>query len=372
MASLAVENNITVVNKVEDLIARLVRPEIRALKSYHVPDARGLIKLDAMENPYPWPEALKSAWLELLRAVELNRYPDPQAGALKARLREALSVPRHAALLLGNGSDELIQMVLLALARPGAVALAPVPTFVMYQQIAAAAGMGFAGVPLGADFALDRAAMLAAIETHRPAAIFISYPNNPTGNLFDRADVEAVIEAAPGVVVLDEAYHAFAGETFMDRLADRPNLLVMRTFSKQGMAGLRLGILAGGPAWLQELDKVRLPYNVNSLTQASVEFALAHAGAFDDQCREIVAERERLQAALAGLAGVEVWPSRTNFLLFRVRDRAAAEVHQRLRAARVLIKNLDAAGTPLAGCLRVTVGTPAENDAFLAALRDIL
>lgn len=358
-------------NDVEEQIARLVRPEIRALGSYHVPEARGLIKLDAMENPYPWPASLQAAWLETLRAVELNRYPDPRAHALSARLRTALGVPAEAGLLLGNGSDELIQMILLALARPGAVVMAPVPTFVMYRQIAVSVGLEFAGVALAPDFALDREALLAALAARRPAVVFISRPNNPTGNLFERADVEAVIAAAPGLVVLDEAYHAFAGESFLDRLAAHSNLLVMRTYSKQGMAGLRLGVLAGAPAWLDAFDKVRLPYNVNSLTQASVAFALAHRELFEAQCREIVAERERLYRALQRLPGIRVWPSRANFLLFRVAGHAG-EVHARLREAGVLLKNLDAPGTPLAGCLRVTVGTPAENDAFVAALARVL
>jgi histidinol-phosphate aminotransferase len=358
------------VNDARELIQRLVRPEIRALGRYHVPDARGVIKLDAMENPYPWPESLERAWLERLRTVELNRYPDPRAEELKARLRQALAVPPGAELLLGNGSDELIQLILLALARPGATAMAPVPTFVMYRQIALAVGMEFAGVPLAADFALDREGFLAALASRRPAVVFVSWPNNPTGNLFERADVEAVIAAAPGLVVLDEAYHAFAGATFMDRLAVHPNLLVMRTFSKQGMAGLRLGVLAGAPAWLDVLERVRLPYNINSLTQASAAFALEHAHAFSAQCRAIVAERARLHEALARLPGVDVWPSRTNFLLFRVSGRAG-EVHAGLRAAGVLVKNLDDGGA-LAGCLRVTVGTPSENDAFLTALAGLL
>src|SRR5581483_6483831 len=190
------------------------------------------------------------------------------------------------------------QMILIALARPGARLLAPTPTFVMYRQIGVALGMEFVDVPLAADFALDREAMLAAIDAKRPAAIFLAYPNNPSGNLFDRADVEAVMQAAPGVVVLDEAYHAFAEASFLDALARFPNLLVMRTLSKQGMAGLRLGILAGAAEWLHEIDKVRLPYNVGSLTQASVEFALAHADAFVRQAREICLEREKLYTAL--------------------------------------------------------------------------
>jgi histidinol-phosphate aminotransferase len=357
-------------DKISEKISRWVRPEVRALKSYPVPDSRGLIKLDAMENPYGWPESLKPAWLEALRAVNLNRYPDPAAHALKARLRDALAIPPGADILLGNGSDEIIQIVLLALAQPGAQALAPTPTFVMYQQIAVAVGMEFVGVPLAADFALDRVAMLKAIRSFNPAAIFLSYPNNPTGNLFEPSDIEAVLEVAPGLVVIDEAYHAFAEASFIDQLPHHPNLVVMRTLSKQGMAGLRLGVLAGGPAWLAEFDKLRLPYNVGSLAQASVEFALAHQEAFDAQCREIRDERARLYLGLSRLPGVQVWPSRANFILFRVRD--AGTVHAHLRRAGVLIKNLHGAGGALAGCLRVTVGTPEENAAFLAALGAIL
>lgn len=349
-----------------------VRPEIRALSAYHVPDATGLIKLDAMENPYPWPEALKPAWLEALARVAVNRYPDPGAQALRERLRHALGVPEHMALLLGNGSDELIQTILLALARPGACALAPEPTFVMYRMIATLVGMPFVGVPLREDFALDRDAMLQAIAAHRPAAVFLAYPNNPTGNLFERADIEAVVAGSPGLVIVDEAYHAFAGDSFMPDLGKADNLLVMRTLSKQGLAGLRLGVLAGPRAWLDEFDKVRLPYNIGSLTQASAELALAHADAFAAQCERIRADRERLYTELAGLRGIRAWPSRANFILFRVESRRGDEVHARLRAKGVLIKNLSAAGGPLADCLRVTVGTPEENAAFLAALRDAL
>jgi histidinol-phosphate aminotransferase len=356
-------------DEISQKVARLIRPEIQALKTYHVPDARGLIKLDAMENPYPWPEALKPAWLERLRAVDINRYPDPAATALKARLREALAVPSGAALMLGNGSDELIQIIVLALARPGAVVLAPVPTFVMYRQIAVASGLRFVGVPLTSDFALDRAAVLVAITAERPAVIFLSYPNNPTGNLFDAADVEAIVKSAPGLVVVDEAYHAFANASFMDRIGRYPNLLVMRTLSKQGLAGLRLGMLVGAEAWIDELDKVRLPYNVNVLTQASVEFALEHRETFDAQCREICGERDKLCRALSQVPGIEVWPSRTNFLLFRVTNGPPArQRYEALRRDGILIKNLDAPGA-LSGCLRVTVGTPAENAAFLVALK---
>lgn len=349
----------------------LIRPEVRALKAYHVPDASGMVKLDAMENPYEWPEALKPAWLERLRTVALNRYPDPQARALSARLRAYLRLSSDSGLLLGNGSDELIQIVLLALAQPGAVVAAPTPTFVMYELIARAVGMRFVGVPLTAGFALDVAAMQAALREHRPAVVFLAYPNNPTGNLFEASAIASLIEAAPGLVVVDEAYHAFAQESFIDRLSRYEQLLVMRTASKQGLAGLRLGLLAGQPALLAEFDKVRLPYNINALTQASAEFALEHMAVFDDQARLLRAEREQLFQALAARSDVVAYPSRANFILFRIRTRSASAVHQALRERGVLIKNLDAPG-PLAGCLRVTVGTPAENQAFLAALAQAL
>jgi histidinol-phosphate aminotransferase len=357
---------------IKDKVSKLVRPEIQALKAYHVPDATGLIKLDAMENPHAWPEDVKQAWLATLHDVAINRYPDPDARRLRERLRAAFGVPAGMELILGNGSDELIQIILMAVSKPDAVALAPTPTFVMYETIAGFVRMRFAGVPLAENFSLDMPAMLTAIETHRPAVIFLAYPNNPTGNLFSRADVERILDKAPGLVVLDEAYHAFAGDSFMDRLGRHDNLLVMRTLSKQGLAGLRLGLLAGPAEWLAEFNKVRLPYNINSLTQASAVFALEHLALLDEQAARIRADRERLLQALAGLRGVRAWPSRTNFILFRVGNRDAGGVFAGLCARGVLIKNLDSAGPALAGCLRVTVGTPEENAAFLRALEAVL
>jgi histidinol-phosphate aminotransferase len=357
--------------KIQDKVQQLLRPEIRALKAYHVPEAGGFIKLDAMENPYAWPEPLKQQWLRRLHDVPINRYPDPSASALRAKLKEALAVPAGMELMLGNGSDELIQLVLMGVARPDAVVVAPQPTFVMYEMIATFVGMKFVGVPLGRDFALDLGAMRNALHSHRPAVVFLAYPNNPTGNLFDAAAVETILQEAPGLVVVDEAYHDFARQTFMDRLGRHDNLLVMRTLSKQGLAGLRLGMLAGDPAWLAEFDKLRLPYNINSLTQASAEFALEHKAVLDEQAARLRADREELHRALAGMPGVQVWPSAANFLLFRT-ETPAERVFAALREQRVLIKNLVGAGGALAGCLRVTVGTPEENAAFLAALRTAL
>ena len=349
--------------KPEDIIRR----EILALQAYHVPDASGMVKLDAMENPYRLPDAVRNELGALVGAAEINRYPDPGAQRLKTRLRAVLRVPDGAGLVLGNGSDEIIQMLTLAVARPGAVVMGVEPAFVMFRLIATFCGVRFAGVPLAADFSLDADAMLAAIASEQPALIFVAYPNNPTGNLFDTAAIERVIAAAPGMVVIDEAYHAFAQQSFMDRVARTPNLLVMRTLSKSGLAGLRLGVLVGAPAWLSHIDKVRLPYNVNVLTQIAADQVLQHEALLDEQAAMLRAGRAELQSALRAMAGIEVFTSAANFVLFRVAQ--ASAVFARLMARGVLIKNLDGSHAALADCLRVTVGTPEDNARFVAALR---
>lgn len=353
----------------ESKINRWVRAPIRALAAYHVPDAAGFIKLDAMENPYTWPPQMVEAWSRLLREVPLNRYPDPAAQELKQQLQLNMQVPAGCELLLGNGSDELIQMILMAVSGPDRVVLAPEPGFVMYRMIATFLNMPYVGVPLRNDFTLDAQAMLAAITAHQPAVIFLAYPNNPTGNLFADADIEAIIKASEGLVVIDEAYHAFAGKSWMQRIPQYDNVLVMRTVSKMGLAGLRLGLLAGHPAWLTEFDKVRLPYNINVLTQASAKFALQHQAVLDEQTNRIRQDRELLLADLKQLAGIEVFPSQANFILFRTAAGKANAVFQTLKQHKVLIKNLSHAGAQLTDCLRVTVGAPEENSAFMHALR---
>ncbi len=357
---------------VADRVQALIRPEIRSLSSYHVPDASGYIKLDAMENPYDWPEEVVQAWLGELAPVHPNRYPDAAATALKEKLREAHHIPEAAALLLGNGSDEIIQIILMAVAGNGVSILAPEPTFVMYRQISRCLGLHFTGVPLQADFSLDLPALHAAIATHQPAVIFLAYPNNPTGNRFDPAQIIDLLERAPGLVVVDEAYAPFASHSFMSRLGDYPNMLVMRTLSKLGLAGLRLGYLAGDAAWISEFDKVRLPYNINSLTQATTAYALQHPAFLDTQVAAILTERTRLLAALDAMDGLTVYPTEANFILFRLNQHLAAAVHHGLKTRGILIKNLDQAHPALSGCLRVTVGKPEENDRFLEALRQIL
>jgi len=348
---------------------RWLRPEIRALSPYHVTDATGMVKLDAMENPYGWPQSLIDRWLQEIASVSLNRYPDPEARELVRALRSAYHIPGSAGLLLGNGSDELIQMIMLAVAGPGRVVLAPEPGFSMYHMIAEFVGLRYVGVDLtAADFSLDVAAMLAAIEQHQPAVIFLDYPNNPSGNLFDVAAIERIIAAAPGLVVIDEAYHAFAGATMLGRLPEYDNLMVLRTVSKMGLAGLRLGMLMADPCWVSEINKIRLPYNINSLTQASAVFAMQHMDVLIEHTERICRDREDLYTQLQQLAGLVVYPSRANFILFRAPEGRGPELYERLKQDKVLIRNLHRHGTVMADCLRVTVGTAEENHAFMQAL----
>jgi histidinol-phosphate aminotransferase len=348
----------------------VVRDDIRAIGAYPVPDATGLIKLDAMENPFGLPAGLMTQLGERLGHTPLNRYPLSDPRAFKERLARAMGVPPGMGLMLGNGSDELIHLVIQACARPDAVVLSPWPSFVMYELSARFNGCRHVGVPLRADFTLDAAAMLAAIEEHRPAVVFIAHPNNPTGNLFDRAAVAQVIGAAPGVVVVDEAYLPFARDTWMPELPDHGRLLVLRTLSKLGLAGIRLGYLVGHPDWIEQFDKVRPPYNVNVLTLATADLLLDHLGVLDEQAAELRAERTRLAAALAGTPGVTPFPSAANFLLFRVA--APDRVFAGLRERGILIKNVARMHPLLAGCLRVTVGTASENRAFIEALRAVI
>jgi histidinol-phosphate aminotransferase len=321
-----------------------------------------------MENPYRLPADVQAEIAALAAATALNRYPDPDAARLKARLREALAIPPGMDLLLGNGSDEIIQMLTMAAARPGAVVLGLEPSFVMFRMIATFCGVRFVGVPLKSGFTLDVDRTLAAIAEYQPALVFIAYPNNPTGNLFDEAAITRIIEAAPGMVVMDEAYHAFAGKTFMPRLADYPNLLVMRTLSKSGLAGLRLGLIAGAGAWLGHVDKVRLPYNVNVLTQLVAEKVLQNQELLAQQAAAIKTERTRLFEGLKRIPGVQPFPSDANFILFKTGK--AEQVFNGLRQRGVLIKNLHGAHPSLADCLRVTVGTPEEDAQVLDVLKE--
>ena len=363
-------------------VERHVRPDVQRMAAYHVADATDAIKLDAMENPWRLPGALQAELAQRLAALAINRYP---SGNTYTALKQAIA--RHDGLdgidglVLGNGSDELISLLCQLVAQPGATIMAPAPSFVMYEMGARLAGVGFVPVPLRPDFSLDREAMLQAIETHRPALVFLAYPNNPTGNLFDADDVRAILQATDGLVVLDEAYAPFAGgASWLSQLPAWPNLAVMRTCSKWGLAGARIGYLASAPAWAAQLDKIRPPYNISVLDAETACFAFQHHADFDQQTRALCTERQTLVQRLQALLGPQglshVYPTAANFVLVRLAGgqgdasgpSRATRVAAAMRAAGVLIKDASRMHPALAECLRLTVGAPEENEAMLQAL----
>jgi histidinol-phosphate aminotransferase len=356
---------------IDQLITNTIRADVRAAGNYLVPDATGFIKLDSMENPYLLPDHLRHELAERLAGAVLNRYPVASYATLKQGICARLGVPKGYDVILGNGSDEIISMIAMATARQDrrAVIMAPVPAFVMFARSAQFAGMDFVGVPLKPDFTLDTGAMLAAIAEHKPSVVFLAYPNNPTGNLFDAADMADIIHALgdTGIAVVDEAYEPFAQTSFMARLPEFENLIVMRTLSKLGLAGIRLGYMSAAPQLLSQIDKVRPPYNVNVLSQIAAEFALDHLEVLNAQAQALNAARGDLAACLAALPGVEVFPSKANFLLIRVPD--ADRSCAKLLGSKVLVKNMSKMHGLLANCIRVTVSTPEENSDFLDALK---
>ncbi|WP_198244767.1 histidinol-phosphate transaminase [methane-oxidizing endosymbiont of Gigantopelta aegis] len=353
------------------LVQSLFRPQLKAMQAYKVADAHNLIKLDAMENPYSWPDAIKQEWLVQLQDCAINRYPDPAATSLTCSLRETNRVPVQADILLGNGSDEIIQILLMALKQNSCI-MAPEPGFVMYKQVALSLGLNYLGIPLQADFSLDMPAMLDTIKTQQPAIIFLAYPNNPTGNLFAEQDIFDIIEASEGLVIVDEAYAPFTDASFMPQLPEFNNLLVMRTVSKLGLAGLRLGFLAGNSDIITELNKIRLPYNINSLTQLTAEFALNRIDFLIEQTQQIRQQRQWLFDTLKQIDGLSVYPSEANFILFKSNTVEADTVFQSLKRCGILIKNLSPQGGLLDQCLRVTVGKTHENELFIQHLTQIL
>ncbi len=354
--------------------SKVIRPEIQALHAYQVSDATGLVKLDVMESPYRLPPPLAAAIGQLVSEVALNRYPVPSANELRALIRRVMQVPAGCDVLLGNGSDECIQYITAAVAREGAVVMAPAPSFAMFSMHALFFRLRFVGVALREDFSLDADAFLAAMAKERPALVWIAFPNNPTGNAFPVGDIERIIRAAPGLVVIDEAYQPFAGATFMPRLAEFENMVVMRTVSKIGMAGLRLGYVCGRPEWIEAFNKTRSPFNVNVLTEAVAIKLLQNKEVLDAQAAQVLGERERLRPELARLGGLTVYPSAANFLLVRVSGGkgAGSRVFEKLKAQGVLVKDFSGGHPLLENCLRLTVGTPEENRILLTALREAL
>lgn len=352
----------------QNLISTVFRKEVLELSAYKVADSHNLIKLDAMENPYTWPEEIKQEWLAIIKDCPINRYPDPECRSLASVIKETNQIPQQSEILLGNGSDEIIQLLLMALPSNACV-LAPSPGFVMYQQVAVSLRLNYQGVPLLADnFELDLDVMLDVIRVDQPPVIFLAYPNNPTGNLFDANAIETIIKTAPGLVVLDEAYAPFANASFIDKLPEYQNLLVMRTVSKLGLAGLRLGYIAGNKNIVEQLNNIRLPYNINSLTQVTAEFALRNQALFDQQTQQICRDRATVLKQLNQLTGITAYPSSANFILFKTKENQATVIFEGLKKQGVLIKNLSPQGGLLVDCLRVTIGKAEENEVFLDAL----
>jgi histidinol-phosphate aminotransferase len=364
---------------------RFIRQDILSMHAYAIQDASGMVKLDAMENPYPLPPELQRALGERLGAVAVNRYPGARVEDLKQALTAYVDLPAGCALMLGNGSDELIALLALACDTPTSEAgqgkpasiLSPLPGFVMYAMSAQLQGLAFHGVPLTADFELDEPAMLAAMRDHQPAITYIAYPNNPTANLWDASVIRRLIAEAAGfggLVVMDEAYQPFSSRSWLAEMREYPaanaNVLLMRTLSKFGLAGVRLGYLLGPQALVQEVDKLRPPYNVSVLNAECALFALEHAEVFAAQAAQICEERTVLIEALAQMPGVRPFPSDANMVLARVPD--AQRCFDALKSRGLLVKNVSRMHPLLGQCLRLTVGTPLENASLISALPECL
>jgi len=356
-----------------DRIGHTLRQDVQSMHAYAVQPSAGFVKLDAMENPFTLPPELQRELGERLGRVAINRYPGAGTAALAQELARHVDLPEGCALTLGNGSDELIDMLSVACMKPGASVLAPLPGFVMYEMSAKLRGLSFVGVPLTAAFELDVDAMLAAIERHRPSLTYIAYPNNPTANLFEDAAIDRVVAAVGaqhGLVVMDEAYQPFSSRSWMQRMAAHPHVLVLRTLSKFGLAGVRLGYLCGAAGLIREIDKVRPPYNVGSLNAEAARFALEHADEYARQAAVLRGERARLQSALRDIPGITAFPSEANMILVRVPDSARA--FEAMKSRGILVKHIAGLHPLLANCLRLTVGAPEENDRMLAALKESL
>lgn len=356
------------------LIRTRIRQDIQSMHAYAIQDSAGLLKMDAMENPHRLAPALQAELGRRLGALELNRYPGARIHDLRQALAAHAGMPEGYDLMLGNGSDELISLVAMACDVPGASILAPLPGFVMYAMSAQLQGLKFHSVPLTPDFELDEAAMLNAIAEHRPSIVYLAYPNNPTANLWDDAVIEKIVEAVGaqgGLVILDEAYQPFSSRSYIDRMTKHPHVLLMRTMSKFGLAGVRIGYLMGPKALVAEIDKLRPPYNISVLNCECALFSLEHAEVFAGQARDLREQRGIVLKALRELPGVKAWNSDANMVLVRVlgEGERAAKAFDGMKARGVLIKNVSKMHPLLANCLRLTIGTADENAQMLAALQ---
>lgn len=347
---------------------KLVRENIKSLKAYHVESIDCEVLLHANENPFQLPEEILNQLQDDLRQTPLNRYPDPDSRGLKEIISQRLGVAVEQ-LVIGNGSDELIQLALQVFCDEGDTIAFPDPTFGMYSIIAKGLGLTPSAYSLDKNWDFRADEFLAEMEQQKPRIIFFSFPNNPTGNCFNQGEIQKVIEGTPAIVVADEAYHDFSRKSFIRELARHNNLIIMRSLSKIGLAGLRVGYAVADPVIIEHINKVRLPYNSNSLSQTFSEKVLRNFDPVQKQIDKIIAERERLFQALLQIKSFEVFPSDSNFILFRA-PQDSGRVFQQLINNGILIRDLSA-HPRLQGCLRVTVGTPEENDQFLDKIKSL-
>jgi len=350
------------------LLESRVKEGIRKLSAYSVPHFDAACKLDGNESPFHLPSDVASQVEKALSAVEVNRYPNPEALAIREIISRTSDFPLDG-ILLGNGSDEFIGMLITTFCGGSGSILIPVPTFSMFGITGTALGVHVLESPLDGKFDIEIEPFLDIIEREDPDLIFLASPNNPTGNVFSEEKIRSVIDRSRGVVVVDEAYSDFSGHTFLPDVKEHENLIILRTLSKVGFAGLRLGILYGREELAREINKVRYPYNINSLTQAAAEVVLENHEFVNENIQLIIRERDRVYKALTGMEGIETYPSDANFILFKVGD--ADAVFGGLIDRGVLIRNFNRPGR-LENCMRVTIGTPDENDRFLSAVGEIL
>jgi histidinol-phosphate aminotransferase len=346
------------------------RDDVALMAGYHSPQVDVAVRLNTNESPSAPPAAWQEAVAREVGSIAWNRYPDRAALDLRAAIGKLHGVgPEH--VFAANGSNEVLQTLSLTYGGPGRNVAVFEPTYALHSHIARITGTGVAIGERAADFSLDLEEVQRVIGESDPAITYLCSPNNPTGMVETRETVEAVLDLAPGLVVVDEAYGQFAPWSALELVDDDRPLVVTRTFSKTwSMAAARLGYLVG-PSWLvAELEKVVLPYHLDTFKQVAGRLALDHQADMDARVAELVEERGRLTNALSELP-VDVWPSGANFVLFRPRDREGRAVWEDLLERSVLVR--DCSSWPrLEGCLRVTIGTTAEDDAFLAALKESL
>ncbi|MBH32427.1 MAG: histidinol-phosphate transaminase [Gammaproteobacteria bacterium] len=357
--------------KMNKKIFDYLRKDIKNIGNYEIVGAEGLAKLDAMENPYEFLANISFEKFSDKNLVSLNRYPDSYCNNTKDIIKKSLNLNCNIDLAFGNGSDELIQMICLAFLKEGNKVLAPEPSFSMYERITKIVGLEFISVPLAKDFNLNIEDIKKVIKRSDPAIVFLAYPNNPTGNVWDEESVIEIIKSSNSLVVIDEAYFPFSKKTLVNLIDEYENIIILRTFSKIGLAGIRFGYAIGNEELISIINKMRLPFNINSMSQNVINVVLKNLEKFNFRVEEIIQARKELFSKMLSIKGIETYESYANFILFRILDKDAGEVFNSLCELGVLVK--DVSGEPgLKNCLRVTVGNESENSIFLSSLESIL